>query len=84
MSYYVYIVQCADTTYYTGVATDVIRRVQEHNQSKRGAKYTSVRRPVHLIYIEEHSDRSSAQKREYELRKLRHDQKRELGLHGKL
>lgn len=67
--YYVYIVQCADDTLYTGIATDLLRRVEEHNSSDKGAKYTRVRRPVHLMYSEEFPDRSLASKREYEIKK---------------
>ncbi len=67
--YYVYIVKCADETLYTGIATELERRVEEHNSSEKGAKYTRVRRPVTLVYREEHPDRSSASKREYEIKK---------------
>ena len=67
--YYVYIVECADATLYTGIAKDLERRVTEHNESDKGAKYTRVRRPVKLVYSEEHIDRSSASKREYEIKK---------------
>ena len=67
--YYVYIVQCADDTLYTGIATELERRVLEHNESDKGAKYTRVRRPVNLVYSEEYPDRSTASKREYEIKK---------------
>ena len=67
--YYVYIAQCADDTLYTGIATDLTRRIDEHNSSEKGAKYTRVRRPVTLVYNEKYSDRSSASKREYEIKK---------------
>lgn len=67
--YYVYIVECADKTLYTGIATDLKRRIEEHNVSEKGARYTRVRRPVSLVYSEEHPDRSSASKREYEIKK---------------
>ena len=67
--YYVYIVECADKTLYTGIATELERRVEEHNNSEKGAKYTRVRRPVKLVYSEEYPDRSSASKREYEIKK---------------
>lgn len=70
MSYYVYIVECCDKTLYTGIATDLQRRVEEHNSSQKGAKYTRYRRPVKLIYKEELEDRSSASKREYTIKKL--------------
>ena len=67
--YYVYIVKCADDTLYTGIATQLERRIEEHNNSDKGAKYTRVRRPVELVYSEEYPDRSTASKREYEIKK---------------
>jgi len=67
--YYVYMVECADTTLYTGIATELERRIEEHNSSDKGAKYTRVRRPVTLVYSEEYPDRSAASKREYEIKK---------------
>jgi putative endonuclease len=67
--YYVYIVQCTDETLYTGIATDLERRIDEHNHSDKGAKYTRARRPVTLVYYETFEDRSTASKREYEIKK---------------
>ena len=67
--YYVYILKCADDTLYTGITTELERRVEEHNGSEKGAKYTRVRRPVRLVYSEEYLDRSTASKREYEIKK---------------
>jgi len=67
--YFVYMVKCADNTFYTGIATELERRIEEHNSSEKGAKYTRTRRPVELVYSEEHPDRSSASKREYEIKK---------------
>lgn len=67
--YFVYMVKCADNTLYTGIATELERRIEEHNGSDKGAKYTRVRRPVRLVYSEEYPDRSSASKREYEIKK---------------
>jgi len=67
--YYIYIVQCADETLYTGIAKDLKRRVKEHNESEKGAKYTRARRPVKLVYSEKFTDRSTASKREYEIKK---------------
>ncbi|MFT7879573.1 MAG: GIY-YIG nuclease family protein [Sulfurimonas sp.] len=69
MSYFVYILQCADDTLYTGIATDIDRRLDEHNSSEKGAKYTRSRRPVTLVYSEPFPDRSSASRREYEIKK---------------
>ena len=67
--YYVYMVKCADDTLYTGIATELDRRIEEHNTSDKGAKYTRVRRPVKLVYSEKYPDRSTASKREYEIKK---------------
>ncbi len=67
--YYVYMLECADGTLYTGIATDVKRRVEEHNHSDKGAKYTRSRRPVKLVYQEAFEDRSGASKREYHIKK---------------
>lgn len=78
MSYYVYILKCSDLTLYTGITTDIKRRLVEHNSSKKGAKYTMLRRPVELVYAEEHEDRSSASKREYAIKKLSREKKLEL------
>jgi len=68
--WFVYIVQCADSTFYTGITTDVARRVREHNEASVGARYTRVRRPVTLVYSESALDRSAAAKREAQIKKL--------------
>ena len=68
--YYVYIVQCVDGTLYTGITSDLIRRLAEHNSSVRGAKYTRGRRPVTLLYSEEFSDRATASVAEFQIKKL--------------
>ena len=78
MSYYIYILKCSDDTLYTGISTDVQRRLDEHNNSDKGAKYTKIRRPLTLVYSEESLDRSSASKREYEIKKLSRTKKLEL------
>ncbi|UCN01081.1 GIY-YIG nuclease family protein [Sulfurimonas sp. SWIR-19] len=75
MVYYVYILQCSDNSLYTGITTDLKRRISEHNHSEKGAKYTKIRRPVRLVYNEEHTNRSSASKREYEIKKLSRSEK---------
>lgn len=74
--WYVYMLRCADGTIYTGISTDVDRRVREHNLGGRlGARYTRARLPVVLIYTEKSADRSSASKREAALRRLDHQTK---------
>ena len=75
MPYFVYILKCSDNTLYTGVAIDVDRRLQEHNNSDKGAKYTRARRPVKLVYQEKLQDRSCACKREYEIKQLNRKEK---------
>ena len=74
----VYIVACSDESLYTGITTDRERRIIEHNDSKKGAKYTRNRRPVDLVYSEMHPDRSTASKREYEIKKLSRAEKLKL------
>lgn len=71
---FVYIVECSDGTLYTGWTYDVDRRVGEHNAG-RGAQYTAARRPVELVHMEEHPDRSTAQSREYQIKQWSRDRK---------
>lgn len=66
----VYIVRCADDTYYTGIAADVARRIVEHESSPRGAKYLKGRGPLQLVYAEAVGDRSRASQLEYRIKKL--------------
>ncbi len=71
MSYWLYIVECADGTYYTGLATDVERRIAEHNGVKpKGARYTSARRPVTLVFEAPFATRSEAAKEEARIKRL--------------
>lgn len=67
--YFLYIVACADNTLYTGVTTNLERRVLEHNTSQKGAKYTSARRPVQLVYSKKFKTRSAAQIAEASMKK---------------
>jgi len=76
-SHYVYILQCADDTYYTGYTTDPKRRLREHNAGE-GAKYTRGRTPVDLVYLERHDSQSAAMSREYEIKQLRRSEKTRL------
>lgn len=71
MAYWIYIVECADGTYHTGIAIDVQRRLLEHNGSKpNGARYTSARRPVTLVYEMQFASRSQACKEEARIKRL--------------
>ena len=76
--WYVYIIKASDDSFYTGVTTDVERRFSEHSGSRRGARFFWGRRPVEVVYSENHPDRSSAQRRESEIKKLTRDLKLEL------
>lgn len=70
--------KCRDNTYYTGITTDLSRRLREHNSLKRGARYTRSRQPVELIYHEPAQSRSEAACREHQIRKLSLTQKKAL------
>jgi len=71
VDWYVYLLHCADGTYYTGITTEPKRRLQEHNENdKKAAKYTRARRPLKMVYFELCESRSDAGVREYEIRKL--------------
>jgi len=78
MHYFLYIVECADRTLYTGITTDITRRIAEHNSGEKGAKYTRNRRPVRVVYLQEFLDRSSASKEEYRIKKLSRKEKKRL------
>lgn len=79
----VYIVRCRDGSYYTGITTDLTRRITEHNSPGGGAKYTRPRRPVTLVYSESTNSRATAAHRENQIKKLRLAQKVQL-IGGKL
>jgi putative endonuclease len=67
----VYMVRCADGTLYTGITTDVVRRVAEHNgEGRLGARYTRSRRPVTLAYVEPACNRAAAARRETVIKQL--------------
>lgn len=73
--YHLYILQCADSTLYTGITTDLDRRILEHNTSPRAAKYTRARRPVTLVYSRKYRNRSTASKAEARMKKLSREEK---------
>jgi len=74
-------VECNDGSFYTGWTVDPVRREKLHN-SGRGAKYTRLHRPVHLVYVEEQTDRSNAMKRELAIKKMSHEQKRKMAVNS--
>lgn len=71
---YMYVVECADKSFYTGYTTDIVRRIKTHN-TKKGAKYTRTRLPVSLIYYEEFETKSEATKAESAFKKLTREKK---------
>ncbi len=75
--YYVYILECADKTLYTGYTDDIEKRIKVHNRGK-GAKYTRARLPVTLVYFEEVETKSNALSREYSIKKMTRRQKETL------
>lgn len=74
-AWYVYMVRCADNSLYTGITTELTRRIEEHNNGVSGAKYTRGRRPVELVWFEAVEDRSAASRREAAIKRLRLDDK---------
>ncbi len=77
-SYFVYMVACADGTLYTGSTNDLDRRVEAHNASPRGARYTKARRPVSLAYSEACAGKGEALRREHAIKRLSRQAKLEL------
>ena len=73
----VYILQCRDGTLYTGITNHFSRRLAAHNRG-RGAKYTRGRGPLELVYVEEQPDKSAALRREWEIKRLRREQKEQM------
>jgi putative endonuclease len=67
--WFLYILQCSDSTLYTGITTDIDRRVQQH-ESGKGARYTKGRGPFKVIYTENHNNRSEASKREAQIKAM--------------
>lgn len=75
-NWFVYIVRCADNSLYTGITKNIVRRIDEHNNSNRRASaYTRARRPVVLVHQESFQTRSQATKREYQIRLLSRKEK---------
>ncbi|OGZ04500.1 MAG: hypothetical protein A2648_01540 [Candidatus Lloydbacteria bacterium RIFCSPHIGHO2_01_FULL_41_20] len=79
--YYIYLLKCGDHSIYTGITTDVKRRFNEHKKGK-GGHYTSSRKVIKLLYTERKKNRSSALKREAEIKKLTREQKLKLAKTG--
>ena len=76
--FFVYILECSDKTYYTGYTSDLKNRLKEHNEGKKGAKYTRGRRPVKLVWKKEYKNKSYAMRDEAQIKKLTRKRKKEL------
>ena len=74
MSYVVYLMECADRSIYTGITTDLPRRFLEHNNGT-GGHYTRAKKIVRILYSEKHANRSSALKREAEIKRWKREKK---------
>ena len=74
---YTYILKCRDGSFYTGWTNDIEKRMQAHNAGK-GAKYTKSRRPVKLVYYEEHETKNEAMNREYAIKHMTRQEKERL------
>ncbi|MFA5934247.1 MAG: GIY-YIG nuclease family protein [Candidatus Paceibacterota bacterium] len=75
MTYFIYILKCADDTLYVGSTNNLEKRIHEHNNLKSGAHYTKIRRPVTLNYSEEVPTFKEARAREAELKRLKREEK---------
>jgi putative endonuclease len=78
MKFYVYVLLCADGTYYTGWTLDLERRIKEHNSKNSKTKYTRSRRPVKLYWFWPYNSKSEVMKAEYEIKQLSHVEKKNL------
>ncbi|WP_296254769.1 GIY-YIG nuclease family protein [uncultured Ezakiella sp.] len=76
-NYYVYILECKDGSFYCGITTDLQRRLNQHNNGT-ASKCTRARLPVKMVYHEDNHNKSTALKREAQIKKLTHKQKQEL------
>lgn len=77
MNWSVYIIENSDQSYYTGISTDVERRLKKHANGQ-GAKFFNSRTPIKVVYIEDGHTRSSASKRETEIKRLTKNDKMHL------
>ena len=74
MKWHVYIILCSDNSLYTGITTDIERRLRQHAQG-RGAKYFRGRQPMQVVFLESGHSRSTAGRREAEIKRLKHADK---------
>ncbi|MGA2461089.1 MAG: GIY-YIG nuclease family protein [Candidatus Bathyarchaeia archaeon] len=77
-SYYVYLLLCDDGSYYTGYTNNVASRLERHKKG-HGARYTRMRKPQRVAYVEKFRTRAAAIRREHQIKSLSHREKHELG-----
>jgi putative endonuclease len=82
MKWFVYIVRCIKGAFYTGITTNLDRRINQHNTGNGSKAIKALGRPVFLVYTEQYKTRSEASKREYEIKQLSNKQKQDLILNG--
>ena len=75
MPHTVYILKCSDGSLYVGCTNNFEKRIKEHNESKNGAHYTKIRRPVVVVHKEEYETLQEGRKREAELKRLTREEK---------
>ncbi|MBI2463032.1 MAG: GIY-YIG nuclease family protein [Candidatus Spechtbacteria bacterium] len=78
MPFIVYILKCKDGTLYVGCTNNLEKRIKEHNESKRGAHYTKIRRPIVLVHSEQYATLNEARKREAEMKRWSREEKLKL------
>ncbi|MDD0851814.1 GIY-YIG nuclease family protein [Halobacteriovorax sp. GB3] len=76
--WYIYMIRTTKNKLYTGITTDVLRRFNEHKSGKKGARFFRSNTPKEIVYVEESENRSSASKREYEIKTFTKSQKERL------
>ncbi|MCW4024574.1 MAG: GIY-YIG nuclease family protein [Candidatus Bathyarchaeota archaeon] len=77
MTFFVYIIQCIDGSFYTGYTKNLQQRTRQH-QNGKGAKYTKAHKPDKLAYVERFDTQVTAMQRERQIKKLSHQQKQDL------
>jgi putative endonuclease len=82
-SYFVYMLLCNDGSYYTGYTSNVLSRFERHRKG-RGARYTKMRQPKRVVYLQRFTTRRAAMRRERQMKALSHDEKRDLARLDKL
>ena len=81
MKHYTYILECKDKTLYVGSTNNLERRLVQHNESKSGAHYTKIRRPMKLVYSEEFETLKESRQREHEIKGWGREKKLQLIKH---